>query len=83
MKASNSNIQGYLIKPLTLDKIEDIKSKIYYHQNHEIKNKKIQLNSSTVLDLENSQVIVNGEIRQFTNKEFEFLKLLIQKKGYR
>ena len=80
-KASNINIQGYFVKPLTIEKIENIKNKIYYHQNHEFINKKIQLNSTTILDLQNSQAIVDNEIRKFTNKELEFLKLLIQKKG--
>jgi len=81
LKASNSNIQGYFIKPLTSDKIESIIEKIYYHHNHKLINKKIQLNPSTILDLQNSQVIVNDEIRKFTNKEITLIKLLIEKKG--
>ncbi len=80
LKASNSNIQGYFIKPLTSDKIEKIMDKISYHQNHEIIHKNIQLSPSTILDLQNFQVIVDDEIRKFTRKEFDFLKLLIQKK---
>lgn len=80
-KASNSNIQGYFTKPITLDKVENILNKIFYHQNYEFIDKNIRLNSSTVLDLQNSQVVVDGEIREFTNKEIEFIKLLIQKKG--
>lgn len=81
LKASNSNIQGYFTKPLTLDKIDNILNKIFYHQNHEFINKKLQINPSTILDLGNSQVIINNEVRKFTNKEFEFIKLLVQKKG--
>lgn len=80
-KASNSNIQGYFIKPITLDKVENILDRIFYHQNNEFIDKKIRLNSSTILDLQNSQVIIDGEIREFTSKEIEFIKLLIQKKG--
>ena len=80
LKASNSNIQGYFTKPLTLDKIESILDKIFYHQNHTFINKKVQINSSTILDLGNSQVIINNEIRKFTSKEFEFIKLLMEKK---
>jgi two-component system, OmpR family, response regulator VanR len=80
LKASNSNIQGYFTKPLTLDKVEKIMDKIFHHQNHEITTKNIQLNSSTILDLQNSRVIVNNKIIKFTNKELEFIKLLIQKK---
>jgi two-component system, OmpR family, response regulator VanR len=80
LKASNSNIQGYFTKPLTLDKVEKIMDKIFHHQNHEITIKNIQLNSSTFLDLQNSQVIVNNKIIKFTHKELEFMKLLIQKK---
>lgn len=80
LKASNSNIQGYFTKPLTSDKIEKIMDKIFYHQNHEIIHKNIQLSPSTILDLQNFQVIVDDEIRKFTRKEFDFLKLLIQKK---
>ena len=59
LKAANSNIQGYFTKPLTLDKVEKIMDKIFHHQNHEISTKNIQLNSSTLLDLQNSQVIVS------------------------
>ncbi len=81
LRASNSNIQGYFTKPLTLDKIDNILNKIFYHQNHEFINKKLQINPSTILDLGNSQVIINNEVRKFTNKEFEFIKLLVQKKG--
>lgn len=80
LKASNSNIQGYFTKPLTLDKVEKIMDKIFHHQNHENTTTNIQLNSSTFLDLQNSQVIVNNKIIKFTNKELEFIKLLIQKK---
>ncbi len=80
LKASNSNIQGYFIKPITSDKIEKILDKIFYHQNHKFINKKIELNPSVSLDLENSRVIIDDEIRKFTSKELEFLKLLIQKK---
>lgn len=78
LKASNSNIQGYFIKPLTLDKVEDILNKIFFHQNHQFVNKNIQLNATTILDLQNSQVIVAGEIRKLTTKESGFIKLLIQ-----
>lgn len=81
LRASNSNIQGYFTKPLNLDKIDNILNKIFYHQNHEFINKKLQINPSTILDLGNSQVIINNEVRKFTNKEFEFIKLLVQKKG--
>lgn len=80
LKASNSNIQGYITKPLTLDKIEEIMAKIFYHQNHRLINN-IQLNSSTILDLENSQVIVNNKVKKLTYKEIEFIKLLLQKKN--
>jgi two-component system, OmpR family, response regulator VanR len=80
LKAANSNIQGYFTKPLTSDKVEKIMDKIFHHQNHEISTKNIQLNSSTLLDLQNSQVIVNNKIIKFTHKELEFIKLLIQKK---
>lgn len=81
LKASNSNIQGYITKPLTLGKIEIILNKIFYHQNHQLINNNIQLNSSTILDLENSQVTVNNEIKKLTPKEVEFIKLLLQKRN--
>jgi two-component system, OmpR family, response regulator VanR len=80
LKASNSNIQGYITKPITLDKIEDILHKIFYHQNHRLINN-IQLNSSTILDLGNSQVIVKDKAKKLTPKELEFIKLLLQKKN--
>ncbi len=81
LKASNCNIQGYFTKPLTSDKIENIIHKIFYHQNYQFINKTIQLNPSTILDIHNLQIVVDDEIRKFTNKEIELIKLLIQKKG--
>lgn len=81
LKALNSSIQGYIIKPITTDKVKNILEKIYYHQNHEFINNKIKLNDSISLELLNSQIIINNEIIKLTNKEKIFLKLLFDKKG--
>ena len=81
LKASNSNIQGYFIKPLTSDKIENILDKIFYHQNYKFINKSISLNSSTILDLQNSQVVIDNKVIKLTNKETIFIELLLRKKG--
>uniref|UniRef100_UPI004048415D response regulator transcription factor n=1 Tax=Aliarcobacter sp. TaxID=2321116 RepID=UPI004048415D len=81
LKASNCNIQGYILKPIVLDDVKEIKNKIFYHQNYEFMNKNIEINFSTSLDLQNSQIILEEEIIKLTIKETEFLKLLIKKKG--
>ena len=81
LKASNSNIQGYFTKPLTSDKVENILDRVHHHQNNEIVIKNIQLSPSTILDLQNSKVSIDDEIREFTSKEMELIKLLIHKKG--
>lgn len=81
LKALNSSIQSYIIKPITTDKVKNILEKIYYHQNHEFINNKIKLNNSIILELLNSQIIINNEIIKLTNKEKIFLKLLFDKKG--
>lgn len=81
LKALNSNVQGFFKKPLISDNIEEIMNRIFYHQNQTIINRNIKLSHSTTLDLENSSVIVDDEIRKFTSKELEFIKLLFQKRG--
>lgn len=81
LKASNCNIQGYILKPIMFEDVQDIKSKIFYHQNYEFMNENIKINFSTSLNLENSQVIFEEKTVKLTIKETEFLKLLIKKKG--
>lgn len=82
LKASNCNIQGYILKPIMFDDVQNIKNKIFYHQNYEFMNKNIEINFSTSLNLQNNQIIIEGKIIKLTIKETEFLKLLIKKKGY-
>ena len=81
LKASNCNIQGYILKPIMFDDVQNIKNKIFYHQNYEFMNKNIEINFSTSLNLQNNQIIIEGKIIKLTIKETEFLKLLIKKKG--
>lgn len=81
LKASNCNIQGYILKPIMFDDVQNIKNKIFHHQNYEFMNKNIEINFSTSLNLQNNQIIIEGKIIRLTIKETEFLKLLIKKKG--
>lgn len=81
LKASNSNIQGYITKPITSDKVENIINKIIFHQHHLSAKQNIKLNNSTILDLQNSQVTVDDKIIKFTNRESKFIELLLQNKG--
>ena len=81
LKASNSGIQGYIVKPITSNKVKTILEKIHYHQNHEFINRIVKINDFISLDLLNSQVFVNDEIIKLTNKERNFLNLLFEKKG--
>jgi DNA-binding response OmpR family regulator len=82
LKVSNCNIQGYILKPIMFDDVQNIKNKIFHHQNYEFMNKNIEINFSTSLNLQNNQIIIEGKIIKLTIKETEFLKLLIKKKGY-
>jgi DNA-binding response OmpR family regulator len=81
LKASNCNIQGYILKPIMFDDVQNIKNKIFHHQNYEFMNKNIEINFSTSLNLQNNKIIIEGKIIKLTIKETEFLKLLIKKKG--
>lgn len=81
LKASNSNIQGYILKPIMFEDVQNIKNKIFHHQNYEFVNKNIEINFSTSLDLQNNQIIIEEKIVKLTIKETEFLKLLIKQKG--
>ena len=63
------------------DDVQNIKNKIFHHQNYEFMNKNIEINFSTSLNLQNNQIIIEGKIIKLTIKETEFLKLLIKKKG--
>ena len=76
LKALNSVIQGYIVKPITSNKVKNILEKIDYHQNKEHPNQKIKLNDFVTLDLLNSSVIVNDKIVYLTKKEMLFLNLL-------
>ena len=81
LKAFNSFIQGYIVKPITSDKVKNILEKIGYHQNKEHPNQKIKLNDFITLDLLNSSVIVNDKIVYLTKKETLFLNLLFRNRG--
>lgn len=81
LKALNSVIQGYIVKPITSNKVKNILEKIEYHQNKEHPNQKIKLNDFITLDLLNSSVIVNDKIVYLTKKEMLFLNLLFRNSG--
>lgn len=81
LKAFNSFIQGYIVKPITSDKVKNILEKIGYHQNKEHPNQKIKLNDFITLNLLNSSVIVNDKIVYLTKKETLFLNLLFRNTG--
>ncbi len=78
LKALNSLIQGYIVKPITSNKVKNILEKIEYHQNKDHPNQKIKLNDFITLDLLNSSIIVNDKIVYLTKKEMLFLNLLFK-----
>jgi len=82
LKASNCNIQGYILKPMKFEDIENIMQKISQHQNNEYIHKNINLNSSLSFSIENSELTLGDEIIKLTIKESEFLNLLIKKRGF-
>mgnify|MGYP001260902016 CR=1 FL=1 len=81
LKALNSLIQGYIVKPITSNKVKNILEKIEYHQNKDHPNQKIKLNDFITLDLLNSSIIVNDKIVYLTKKEMLFLNLLFRNSG--
>jgi DNA-binding response OmpR family regulator len=81
LKASNCNVQGYILKPIKFEDIQYILKKVYQHQNNEYHNGRISINSSIILDTVNSEFMFEGNSVKLTLKELEFLKLLIKKRG--
>ncbi|GGD45732.1 CheY-P-specific phosphatase CheX [Malaciobacter pacificus] len=81
LKASNCNVQGYILKPMKFEDIQYILKKVYQHQNNEYHNGRISINSSIILDTVNSEFMFEGNSVKLTLKELEFLKLLIKKRG--
>lgn len=75
-QASNLDIQGYLLKPLDIEDLNNILIKIYNHDNIwiELPN---QLRYSYV----NSSLIYQSSFISLGHKENEFLNILIKNKG--
>lgn len=82
LKASNLNIQGYIMKPIELNDIKDILNRIFLHQNEgNDKEDMIKLNDEFYLDRINHQLINNDEKIQLRKKESQLLELLLDKRG--
>ena len=80
-KASNCNVQGYILKPMKFEDIQYILQKVFQHQNNEYINKNLNLNSSITLDVDNCELKFEERVVKLTMKELEFIKLLIKKRG--
>lgn len=74
-KAANLDIQGYVLKPLDIDLLEEKLTKIY-ELHHDLEYK---LADGMYYSYENSQINNKGEIINLTFKENEFLNMLILK----
>ena len=80
-KASNCNVQGYILKPIKFEDIQYILQKVSQHLNNEYLSKDINLNSSISLDVDNCELKFEENVVKLTMKELEFMKLLIKKRG--
>lgn len=82
LKASNLNIQGYVLKPVSIDEILKILEKLKkYQYKSEIVIDFVKLDEDILLDCNNYQLLMNKQIVLLTPKEFNFLKLLLEKRG--
>jgi DNA-binding response OmpR family regulator len=77
LKALNYNIQGYLLKPLDIDILENALVKIYNLKN----SNSFEIAPDLEYDYENLQLIYNETKISLTYKENELLNILINKKG--
>jgi len=78
LKAANLHIQGYLLKPLDMDALENTLTKIY---NLSHQHKIFKINDNVTYDYSNS-LIINGENKNsLTKKENEFLNFLIKNRN--
>ncbi len=78
LKAANLYIQGYLLKPLDLEALESALGKI---ARREFKDAKFDITPDMTYDYINSTVCYKSTEIPLTNKENEFLHLLVKSKG--
>lgn len=78
LKAANLGIQGYLLKPLDMDSLENTLTKIY---NLAHPQDIVRINENISYDFLNSQILNNIEKINLTKKENNFLKFLIDNKS--
>ncbi|MEA3288854.1 MAG: response regulator transcription factor [Campylobacterota bacterium] len=80
LKAANLNIQGYIIKPITYQKLKDILKKLYVtlHDDHNIL---FKLNDDLQYDLDNGILIYDDEKIKMNNKERKLISLLIENRN--
>ncbi len=78
-KASNSNIQGYIKKPMTSNDIDEMLDKVRDYQKRKDYDKKelIKIKSNIFFDIRNSQIIVDDNKEILTQKEFDLMSLLV------
>lgn len=82
LKASNLNIQGYVLKPVAFDQMMEILNKVVLHQNQGKESiELIQLDDLILLDTINYKILANNNAVTLTKKEMQFLELLLEKKG--
>lgn len=79
LKAANLNIQGYLLKPLDMQELENTLTKIYNLSHHN--NSSIEIYNEITYDYSNSVMIYKGKEILFTKKENDFFKILIDNKN--
>lgn len=83
-KASNSNIQAYLRKPIMIDEIKKALKTITDYRNLNIENKKqnlTKINNSIYFNKHNHYILVDNIKIELTKKECELLSLLLMNKN--
>ena len=78
LKAANLHIQGYLLKPLDMDALENTLTKIY---NLSHQHKIFKINTNIAYDYSNSLILDGENKNSLTKKENEFLNFLIKNKN--
>lgn len=76
LQASNLDIQGYLLKPLDIEDLNDLLTKIFNYDNIWI-----ELKDKLKYSYVNSSLVYQNEFISFGHKENEFLNILVRNKG--
>lgn len=76
LQASNLDIQGYLLKPLDIEDLNKILTKIFNHDNIWI-----ELKDKLKYSYVNSSLVYKNEFISLGHKENEFLNILVKNKG--